>query len=213
MYKTGGVNAIRNIEGIGDFYKTSNIADDSAEALSKLKSGLDNLTTNPNPIFQIFDFDKTKFLEAASEFISTKGVGSTTSGPLYDFSRGNGVGPYVELVGTKGLKDKGHNVLEFDNKTFIASDNIEFDIDSITQFSSKIFANQAKASLVDPERATIFATRMSDWISVSPSERVGQFIVPEANPLLFSREAYDAIKAVNPDIRIVDIKGNILPRP
>ena len=215
LFFKGGISATRNADEVAKAVLDGGVngANSATEAVTGLRKGLDNLKNNPNSAFSGIDFDQSKLLEAANEFKNIPGAGEVSSGPIYDLVRGNGVGAYTELVGTKGLKDKGHSILEFDNKSFTASDGKSFDIDSLTTYGGKTYANQAKARLTDPAKATTFANRMNDWVNVDPGNRVGQYVFLEANPSLLPRNVYDAIKAVNPDIRIVDVNGNTIPRP
>lgn len=204
----GGVAAVRNADEVASVLSARRLGPvtTDAGAVDALRGALDKLK-NPPILFSGVDFDQARFLDAANTFKNAPNV-NVQDGPLLKMAQGNGIAPYVELVGTKSLQDGGHTVVTFNTKVD------DFDIDSLTIFNNVQYANQAKASLTLEETATIQAQRMNTWIQMDASSRVGQFILTEGgNPNIISREAWDAIKAVNPDIRIIDVDGIPIPRP
>jgi hypothetical protein len=83
-----------------------------------------------------------------------------------------------------------------------------------TIFQTGILVSR-RIEIFKPEKVLYSAKALDAWIRYPERKilHVGSYILPKNYLNIISRDSWDLIKSINPDIKIIDINGNPIPRP
>ncbi len=199
---------------------------DPSKVLFNLEGGLKKLDDFnagriPSPLNQFnFKWDEATFLRSTDSVIAS-GVAKLDE-VLYKAVSG-GPTTYTHIVGADGLLKQGHTLIEME-KQFIPGLQKVVDGDIISKLNDTTVITSAKSLIpsADIARYTKDAQDMRDYLNSingttiknyieNTTKTIVQFQIPRAD--MISADVYNAIKAVDPRIEIVDINGVPIPVP
>jgi hypothetical protein len=223
LFRDGSVQAIKDADEIAALLKSKQVRGvaDEGTAFQRLVGALnkldDQFPPNADLVAAGVAFDRASVLQNALKFKNIEGFVIDANGIAKNDSTlarfiSSPRGPYFEVMTAGKLLDSGHQVISMERK--FPTRFGDFDADVLSSFGGKTYGSQVKSGVplnkTPSEIAQDFTTlakRMSEWVNQSPTQNIGRFVFPKKDPGLIPQYVWQAIKTVNPNIKIVDLNG------